>query len=104
MKNSSLVILLAITFGLCTSLAMGEESSAEMGRKLFNDPALGGSTNPQSCNSCHIDGNGLEEAGSESNVAETINFCIERPLKGNKLEVDSTEMKSLILYIKTLNQ
>ncbi len=104
MKNTGLIVFLAIIFGLFSHLAMGQEASVQLGEKLFNDPTIGESTNPESCNACHPGGHGLEEAGARPNLSETINYCIEKPLKGRKFDEDSVEMKSLIKYIKSLNK
>lgn len=103
MKNTCLFIMLAAVLGLASFPAAGEDASKELGEKLFNDPALGGSKNTESCGACHPGGEGLEGAGRLANLTEAINLCIERPLKGEKIGVDSVEMKSLVLYIKSLS-
>jgi len=69
---------------------------------LFNDPALGGSTNDKSCGSCHPDGKGLEKASG--NIAEAVNRCIKNPLAGKGLDMDSQEMKDIVAYIKSLKK
>ncbi|MDH3330167.1 MAG: hypothetical protein OEM01_13125 [Desulfobulbaceae bacterium] len=104
MKNTCFIVFLALIFGLISHLAMGEEASPQQGETLFNDPKIGGSTNPESCGTCHPGGKGLEESWVKSDLAEMINFCIERPLKGKKLDVNSVEMKSLIMYMKSLDK
>ncbi len=91
-------------FSLFAGLAVATDASVELGEKLFNDPALGGSLNDKSCGSCHPGGEALDEASGQANLSEMINFCIERPLKGKKLQNDSAEMQSLLMYIKSLNK
>ncbi len=80
------------------------ESSVELGKKLFNDKALGGSTNDNSCNSCHPDGKGLEKAGTRKGLEGMINQCVAGPLKGTKLDESSSEMQSLKMYIESLGK
>ena len=47
---------------------ISSEASVEKGRQLFNDAGLGGSTNNKSCGSCHVDGVGLKEAGTNEEI------------------------------------
>ena len=100
MKKSWIIICLILAFTVPAGLSMGNDASVAKGKDLFNNPGLGGSTNQASCSKCHPDGRGLEEAGHNENLAEMINMCIERPLKGQALDIQSTEMESLQLYIK----
>ena len=102
MKRTCMIIGLAAIMGFYTGLAMSGEASVEQGKQLFNDPALGGSTNEKSCGSCHPNGRGLEESGLKTNLAQMINTCIEKPLGGQAIEEDSVEMESLVQYIKSL--
>lgn len=78
--------------------------SVELGKKLFNSPGLGGSTNGKSCNSCHPDGAKLEKAGANKELSKAINRCITGPMGGKKIDGRSVEMKSLKLYIESLAQ
>jgi len=82
--------------------ALAGETSLELGKKLFNDPALGGSTKGKSCNSCHPNGAKLEKAGESKELAKTINNCITGPMGGKKIDGRSVEMRSLKLYIESL--
>lgn len=102
MKKTCLIIGLAGFVAVYAGLGIGGEASIEQGKQLFNDPSLGGSANKTSCADCHPDGSKLEQAGNKSNLTQMINTCIERPLKGQALEVDSPEMDSMIQYIKSL--
>jgi cytochrome c peroxidase len=96
----SVVAVMGVLFAI--TLMAGETPSAGLGEKLFKDSTLGGSQNTKSCNTCHPDGKGLESAGSNPDLAATINRCIAGPLKGKKIPEDSVEMKSLVLYIQSL--
>ena len=97
----------AITLSMLAvaSMAMaGDGASPAKGKELFTSKQLG--TNGKSCNLCHPDGKGLEKAAAYDGgeLGTIINQCIKNPLKGKELAPDSTEMKSLILYIKSLPQ
>ncbi len=81
-----------------------ETPSVALGEKLFNDSALGGSANAKSCNSCHLGGEGLVDAGSNPKLAVIINRCITGPLGGQAIKDNSTEMQSIKLYIKSLKE
>jgi len=87
-----------------SNAAFAGESSVELGKKLFNDPALGGSTNARSCASCHPAGEGLEGSGNKENLSAMINRCIQGPLKGSKIDGRSVEMRSLKMYIQSLGK
>jgi len=93
-----------ITGLLAASPVLAGESSLELGQKLFNDRALGGSTNEKSCNSCHQDGKGLEKAGAKKDLGKIINSCIEGALEGKKLDGRSVEMRSLKMYVESLGE
>jgi cytochrome c peroxidase len=101
----TLAFLLAVT-GLIDigyiHAAQTQEGDVEHGKMLFNDPMLSGSTNEKSCNSCHPDGKGLENA--QGNIAGTVNKCIKGALAGEPLDVDSQDMKDIVAYIRSLKR
>ncbi len=101
MKLVTLVALLVLA-GSGVVSAMQHEASVEKGKALFNDIKLG--TSGKSCNSCHPDGKGLEKAGMKKELTATINKCIKMALKGQELGDKSVEMKSLELYIKSIEK
>jgi len=76
--------------------------SLEKGRELFTSEKLG--TAGRSCATCHPGGNKLENAAGydEADLSEIINRCIAGPLKGKPLDPGSADMKSLVLYIRSL--
>lgn len=85
-----------------TAAFAAEDVSVERGRELFSSPALGKSG--KSCHSCHPGGKKLEMAAaseSDERLAGTINNCIVQILKGKALEPASSEMQSLLMYIRT---
>lgn len=101
-KAKLVVAIMAGAILLTGGQALAAKTSVELGKKLFNDPTLGGSTNDKSCNSCHADGEGLEKAGDNKKLVKVINQCITGPLKGKKIDGRTVNMRSLKLYIKSL--
>ncbi len=99
--KACLFILLVALLGVSSAFAV-QEVSSELGKKLFNDPNLG--TGSKSCNTCHPDGKGLSKAGDMNDLPDIINGCITHNLKGKALDANSVEMKSLILYVRSLGQ
>ena len=105
MKRLSIIVCfsMAMIFAAGFSVA-AEKSSVEYGKKLFNDPTLGGSTNDKTCNSCHSNGKGLSKAGKNPELSKVINMCITKPLKGNKLDGRTVQMRSLKMYLQSLGK
>jgi len=102
MKKKTIVTVLTCGLIFVGSQSMAGESSIELGEKLFNDPTLGGSTNSKSCGSCHPGGEGLEKAGAKEDLTAMINRCIVGPLKGDKIDGRTVNMRSLKMYIESL--
>ncbi len=98
------IIAAAVLLGsfAAADLHAAEKPSAALGKKLFDDPAIGGPGNARSCSTCHPGGRGLENAGNYPDLASIVNRCISGPLGGQKIPVNSIEMQSLILYIQSL--
>ena len=86
-----------------TSVFAASKSSVESGMAMFNDPKLGESTNDSSCNSCHAEGKGLENAGEAKKLSKLINNCVVGQMAGNKLDGRLAAMRSLKMYIKSLS-
>jgi cytochrome c peroxidase len=105
MKNKIVFIIIstAIVLMAVPSFA-AEEPSVELGRKLFNNPGLGNSKNSISCNTCHQDGEGMQNAGQKPNLAAIINQCIVGPLKGDGISENTPAMASLKMYIISLGK
>ncbi len=100
MKKAGLILCLlgaAASWG-----AAADEPSVDRGKELFNSTVLG--TNGKKCSDCHPGGKGLEEAAGYgvANLRGIINGCITNPLKGKALAADSTDLASLVMYIKSL--
>ena len=86
---------------LLASRALASDPSIERGKELFNSKLLG--TNERSCATCHQDGRGLEKAATydEAVLKDIVNQCIKRSLDGKAIDPASSDMKSLILYIRS---
>jgi cytochrome c len=97
MSAAAITLLLVAATAL---FAVQNEASIDKGKALFNDPKLG--TNGKTCNDCHKNGSGLEQAGARNDIERTVNTCIQASLKGKALKPDSVEMQSLVLYLKSL--
>lgn len=83
-------------------LAVAEDASLEKGKALFENTRLG--SNGKSCATCHPGGKKLEWAATtydDAKLASIINRCIKASLKGEPLDPESTEIKSLVMYVKT---
>ena len=78
------------------------------GRALFTDPTLGGSKNGVVCAQCHPNAANThpetypkfqQQLGFVVGIRDMINWCIENPLEGEPLEMNSREMVALQAYI-----
>ena len=82
------------------------KSVVKEGRELFISSRLG--SNSITCNECHPNATNThpetypkfqKQLGKVATMAEMINWCIQNPLKGKPLALDSKEMTALIAYI-----
>lgn len=102
MKTRNSIVMAGMAVLLTSGIAFAaQEASVEAGKALFNDPKLG--TSGKTCATCHIDGKGLDKAAANKELENTINACITKPLKGKALDSKSSEMKSLVMYLKGLS-
>lgn len=87
-----------------TSVVAIETPNFTLGEKLFHNSSLG--TTGNSCASCHPNGNKLEEskAYDDDMLKEMVNFCIRDAMKGEMLALDSTEIDSFIIYLRSLEK
>jgi len=102
MKGLTIAVIIVVVALLGEGMvyAAQNEASVAQGKALFNDPKLG--TSGKTCGSCHPNGSGLEKAGAIKDIPQMVNNCISKPLKGKPLDVKSTQMQSLVLYIKSI--
>ncbi|HZV80854.1 MAG TPA: cytochrome C [Geobacteraceae bacterium] len=97
-------------FVVCAGFAWSGSSigadlpSLVRGQELFESEHLG--TSGKSCATCHPGGKKLEGAGNygDDELTTTVNTCIAGPLKGKILDPESTDMKSLVLYLKSFSK
>lgn len=102
MKTVKLFFLsIVVVFGIVGMATAADVASAAKGKALFNDTKLG--TNGKTCNTCHTNGKGLEQAGSHNDLESIINGCITMPLQGKALDPKSADMQSLVLYVKSFS-
>ena len=96
-----IVIILSL-FAMSSMTMASDGVSISKGKELFTSKQLG--TNGKSCNLCHPDGKGMEKAAvnDEGELGGIINQCIKNALKGKVLDPTSVEMKSIVMYIKSL--
>ena len=96
---SALILILFVSPALTTEIP-----TLALGEKLFNASSLG--TNGNSCASCHPGGQGLEEidAYDDGMLKEMVNFCIRDALKGRMMDLESTEIESFLLYLRSLKK
>jgi len=94
------VIVLSVLFISSFAYAT-EKPGVSLGKQLFQSKSLG--SNGKSCSSCHSGGKGLQEIGSydDATLKEMINFCIRDALKGEMIGLDSSEMNSLLSYMRS---
>jgi len=101
-RQKWLAVILVLFIAAGTAYAAGK-SSTELGQELFNDPKLGGSTNDSSCGSCHAGGKDLENAVGNKKLTKLINNCLVGKMVGEKIDGRTVSMRSLKMYIKSLN-
>jgi len=94
------VALLSLVVVLVWVAGVSADAVGSLGVQLFNSTKLG--TNGKSCQSCHPDGKGLEEAASadEKELAGTVNQCIVMTLHGTPLAAGSPELQALVKHLK----
>jgi len=108
MKRMGVFIFLVMFVGLfgCGGKPSAEKkvSSGKSGKELFKSSALG--TNGKSCESCHPNGDMLSGVGKKHEKPQELenraNQCISGGLKGKKLDAESSDMKALAEYLRTL--
>jgi thiosulfate dehydrogenase len=78
------------------------------GSRIFHDANLLGSTVAVSCDMCHPDGSNTHpetypkfqtQMGRVALLRDMINWCIERPVRGQRFEPDDPRMRALEAYI-----
>jgi cytochrome c553 len=101
MKIFKIALVCILTVVLVAAIALAAGSAAK-GKILFNDPKFANGTKGVSCNTCHPNGKGLENAGARTDLAKIINACIVKTNGGKALDPNSAETADMIAYIKSL--
>jgi len=82
------------------------EPTLERGKQLFQDIDLG--ANGKTCVLCHAGGRSFDpaelRAASARDVALYSNHCLSLRMKSEKLPLDSVDLQSLALYVRTFAQ
>lgn len=99
MKAIMTVLMLLLIASPCFAV---EATSVENGKQLFESTELG--SNGKSCSSCHPQGKGLEKIATydDAKLKTIVNTCIRNALKGKALDPESTELASLLSYLRSL--
>lgn len=102
MKRSTVVAIGCVILIWGSSSLAADPPLKLQGWQLFGSEKLG--TSGKSCAACHPDGSSLKGAiiATDNELAVIINKCITGPLKGKALAPESTEMKALLLYSRSL--
>ena len=101
MKVFKIAFISTLAIGLLVMTALAAGDSAR-GKILFSDPKFAGGTAKVSCNTCHPNGKGLENAGDGTDLAKIINTCLVNANKGKAIDPKSADMADMIAYIKSL--
>ena len=101
--NRIIFPVLLLVFYTSPIIAM-EAPTASLGKKLYNASNIG--SNEKSCASCHPDGKGLDEinAYDDGMLKEMVNFCIRDALKGEMIDLESTEIESFLIYLRSFKK
>lgn len=112
MKVLRLTVIVGIIVLFTSSLFAFSTGDLQKGQALFRDEGFAGATRGRSCNSCHINGKGLEHAGNRTgwtimgkrckNLEDAVNYMIEKGLHGKAIDPRSEEMVHIVAYIKSL--
>jgi cytochrome c peroxidase len=105
MRKKLFTTWMAISFALTAAMAMAADQKLleETGEDLFFNPALGGSLNELSCNSCHNQGRGLESAADNPGLILAIKKCLLDKMGGSN-KGGKVKMGTLTAYVRDLSE
>ncbi len=81
---------------------VADAANLEKGKVLFGDPKLGGGSIGVSCNSCHLNGNGLGRYPGQKSIRAIVNLCIKNDMNGVGIDPEGEDMANLVSYIDSL--
>lgn len=112
MRALKLPVTFWIIFLFTASWLAFAAGDPQKGRAFFCDKAFAGAPGERSCNSCHFNGKGLEDAGHRigwtimgkryKHLEDAVNHMIEIGLRGKAINPLSEEMTHIVAYIKSL--
>ena len=99
----TLILTLCVAALAANPVSAADKASSDRGKELFNSTELG--TNGKSCSSCHTEGKGFKKAAKYdgAKLKKITNQCISQSLKGHALSTSSSDMASLVMYMKSLD-
>jgi hypothetical protein len=113
MKSNIVAVVAGLIF--FAGVVLCQAGNVENGKLLFESPDFGDGTSGKSCKTCHAGGRNISSKlfsketktfgimGMKKNsLAEVVNVCIERPLKGKAIAPDGEEMMDIIAYMETI--
>ncbi len=105
MKRTAWVLALVfLVFSVCYTAYADGGPSVETGKKLFYGTSLG--TNGKSCATCHKTTENIKKDTAkypgDPALKNVVNGCITENMNGKPLPDDSTEMNSLIMYMRSV--
>jgi cytochrome c peroxidase len=105
MRKKLFTIWMAISFALTAAMAMAADKMLleKTGEDLFFNPALGGSRNELSCNSCHNQGRGLESVADNPGLVPAIRKCLLDKMGGSNKD-GQVKMGALAAYVRDLSE
>ncbi|WP_020677857.1 cytochrome c peroxidase [Geopsychrobacter electrodiphilus] len=97
-----LILTIMLLMFVASPCLAAQAPTADLGKQLFESPTLG--SNGKSCSSCHSQGKGLEKIAGydDAKLKGRINSCIRGALKGKVLALESTELDSMLIYLRSL--
>ena len=104
MKITHMLLKTFVFSGLMflAATAFAQKSSVAMGEQMFMDSHLAGSTNANSCNSCHAGGKGMTQAKDNPMLSRAINNCLVAHMGGMKMDGRTAAMRSMKMYVMAM--
>jgi cytochrome c len=100
MKTAAALLTLLLLPAAAPAVPAG--ATLARGKALFESKALG--TNGKACVLCHAGGNRFKEVAEtdDAALADYVNSCIKGMLAGKPLAPSSDDLRSLLLYVRSL--
>lgn len=93
----------ALLLTLALALSAPGDKTVERGKELFSNLDLG--VNGKTCVQCHAGGKSFDpdevRDATSKDLGIFVNHCLTLRMKTPKLPLDSPDLQSLVLYVKT---